>query len=90
MTIFFKTNWLRENQFRNVRKWSFEHKDANGKKKKHVFLEHEVSDWLHIWTAASSLDIKGNKAIKKALTGRFPQICDRLWEKGALRTKIEK
>ena len=35
------------------------------KKKKYVLLENEVSDWLQIWTAASSLDVKGNKAIKK-------------------------
>ena len=33
--------------------------------KKRVLLEDEVSDWLQIWTAASSLHIKGNKAIKK-------------------------
>ena len=31
-------------------------------KRKRVLLEDEVSDWLQIWTAASSLDIK---AIKK-------------------------
>ena len=33
--------------------------------KKHVFLEDEVSNWLHIRTAATSLDVKGIKAIKK-------------------------
>ena len=30
-----------------------------------VLLKDEVSDWLHIWMAASSLNIKGNKAIIK-------------------------
>ena len=35
------------------------------KKKKHVLHEDEESDWLQIWTAASSLDITGNKARKK-------------------------
>ena len=35
------------------------------KKKKIVLLVDGVSDWLQIWTAASSLDMKGNKAIKK-------------------------
>ena len=34
-------------------------------KKKRILLEDEVSDWFNIWTAASSLDVKGNKAIKK-------------------------
>ena len=33
--------------------------------KKHALHEDEVSDWLQILIAASSLDIKGNKAIKK-------------------------
>ena len=37
------------------------------KKKKHVLLIDGASDWLQIWTAASSLDVKGNKAIKKKL-----------------------
>ena len=41
------------------------------KKKKHVLRVDEESDWLQIWTAASSLNIKGNKAIKKSLTGWF-------------------
>ena len=35
------------------------------KKKKRALLEDEASDWLQIRTAASSLDVKGNKAIKK-------------------------
>ena len=30
-----------------------------------VLLKDEVSDWLHIWMAASSLNVKGNKAIIK-------------------------
>ena len=33
------------------------------KKKKHILLVDGTSDWLRIWMAASSLDIKGNKAI---------------------------
>ena len=39
-------------------------------KKKRVFLEGEMSNWLCIWTAASSLDVKGNKAIKKKIYSR--------------------
>ena len=35
------------------------------KKKKRVLLVDGASDWLQIWTAGSSLDVKGNKAIKK-------------------------
>ena len=30
-----------------------------------VLIKDEVSDWLHIWMAASSLNVKGNKAIIK-------------------------
>ena len=33
------------------------------KKKKRIILIDEALDWLQIWTAASSLDVKGNKAI---------------------------
>ena len=42
--------------------------------KKSVILVDEAPDWLQIWTAASSLDVKGNKAIKKKfvfLVNRF-------------------
>ena len=35
------------------------------KKKKHVLLVDGALDWLRIWTATSSLDVKGNKGIKK-------------------------
>ena len=35
------------------------------KKKKSVLLVDGASDWLQIWTVASSLDVKGNEAIKK-------------------------
>ena len=35
------------------------------KKKKHVLLIDEALDWLQIWMAASLLDVKGNKGIKK-------------------------
>ena len=33
--------------------------------KKCILLQDEVLDWLQIWTVASSLIVKGNKAIKK-------------------------
>ena len=33
--------------------------------KKHVLLKDEASDWLRILTAASSLNVKGNQAIKE-------------------------
>ena len=33
--------------------------------KNFVLLEDEGSDWLQIWMAASSFDVKGNKAINK-------------------------
>ena len=35
------------------------------KKKKHVLLIDEALDWLQIWMAASLLNVKGNKGIKK-------------------------
>ena len=46
------------------------------KKKKHVLLEDEALDWFQIRMVASSLDVKGNKAIKKkfACLGCFSQI----------------
>ena len=34
-------------------------------KNKRVLLKDEGLDWPQIWMAASSLDIKGNKATKK-------------------------
>ena len=47
-------------------------------KMKSVLLVDRASNWLQIWTAASSLDVKGNKAIKTnlffSLTGWFSQI----------------
>ena len=33
--------------------------------KKRVLLKDEASDWLQIWTAASLVNVKINKAIKK-------------------------
>ena len=45
------------------------------KKKKRVLLEDEASDWLQLWTATSSLDVKGNKAIKK----KFVFLTNRLY-----------
>ena len=47
------------------------------KKKKSVLVEDKESDWLQVWSTASSLDVKGKKAIKKiffSLTGWFSQI----------------
>ena len=50
----------------------FEHRDANGnKKKKCILLEDEESDWLQIWMASSSLDIKHNKAIKMSFHAKM-------------------
>ena len=37
------------------------------KKKKSVLPVDGASYWLQIWTAASSLDVKGNKATKKKI-----------------------
>ena len=34
---------------------------------KHILLIDKASNWLQIWSAASSLDVKGNKAIKNKL-----------------------
>ena len=45
------------------------------KKKKHVLLKDEASDWLQLWTKASSLDVKDKKGIIFfSLTGWFSQI----------------
>ena len=65
MTLFRKTNRsARKSIIAYARKYAFEHEDANGKKKKkRILLVDGTSDWLRIWMAASSLDIKGNKAI---------------------------
>ena len=50
-------------------------RDTNGiKKKKCVLLIDGASDWLQIWTAESSLNIKGNKAIKQ----KFVFLCFRM------------
>ena len=35
------------------------------KKKECVLIEDGVSNYLQIWTVESSLDVRGNKAIKK-------------------------
>ena len=67
MTVFRKTNRsARKSIIAYARKNAFVHEDANvNKEKKRVLLHDKASDWLQIWTAASSLDVKGNKAIKK-------------------------
>ena len=67
VTVFKKTNRsARKSIIAYARKYAFEQEDANiDKEKELVLLVDEASDWLQIWTAASSLDVKGNKAIKK-------------------------
>ena len=66
MTVFRKTNRsARKSIIAYAWKYAFEPEDAN--KKKCVLLHDEASDWLQSWTAASSLDVKGNKAIKKLI-----------------------
>ena len=79
MTVFRKTNRsARKSIIAYARKYAFVHKDANvNKEKERVLLPSidEASDWLQIWTAASSLDVKGNKAIKK----RFVFLANLCW-----------
>ena len=41
------------------------------KKTERILLEDKVLDWLQIWTAASSLDVKGNKTEFFFLTNRL-------------------
>ena len=67
VTVFRKTNRsARKSIIAYARKYVFEHEDANvNKKKKRVLLVCEALDWLHIWMAPSSLDVKGNKTLKK-------------------------
>ena len=67
MTVFRKINRsARKSIIAYARKYAFALEDANvNKEKKRVLLHDEAPDWLQIWTAASSLDVKGNKAIKK-------------------------
>ena len=67
VTVFQKTNRsARKSIIAYARKYAFEQEDANVNKEKEVhLLVDKESDWLQIWTAASSLDVKGNKAIKK-------------------------
>ena len=46
------------------------------KKKKRVLLKDKASDWLQVWMATSSLDVKGSKAIKSVFLANrsvFPQ-----------------
>ena len=62
VTVFQKTNRsARKSIIVYARKYAFEQEDANINKEKEVrLLVDEESDWLQIWTAASSLDVKGN------------------------------
>ena len=65
-----RTNWsARKSIIAYARKYAFEQEDANLNKEK------EESNLLQIWTAASSLDVKGNKAIKK----KFVFLANRLF-----------
>ena len=66
VTVFRKTNRSARKSFiAYTRKYAFEHEDANvNKGKEACFTHRRMLDWLQIWTAASSLHVKGNKAIK--------------------------
>ena len=56
VTIFTKT--VRKSIIAYAWKYLFKHKDATGiKKKKHILLEDQASNWLQIWTTASSLNV---------------------------------
>ena len=77
MAVFRKTNQsARKSIIAYARIYAFEHEDANGNKEKEErLLVDGMSNWLKIWTAASSLDIKGNKQLMRilcfSLTGWF-------------------
>ena len=76
MTVFGKTNHL-------ARKYTNCHLNTKTlMDKKHVLLEDEASDWLQLWMMVSSLNVKGNKAIKKqqqhTLIGWFSHIRSQL------------
>ena len=64
MTVFRKPTGQRENQLSRTRSSTKALMEI--KIKKHVLLLDRVSDWLKIWTASSSLDIKGNIVIKNS------------------------
>ena len=65
MTVIGKTNQLARNQV-SCTSGNSRSSMKERKKKKCVLLEDEMSeDWLQIWTAASLLEVKGNKAIKR-------------------------
>ena len=42
---------------------------------KRVLLEHEVSDWLLIWTAVFSLDAKGIFLVNRSVFPKYGYIC---------------
>ena len=68
MTLFRKTNRsARKSIIPYARKYANTRSSTKTlmekKKKKRILLVDGTSDWLRIWMAASSLDIKGNKAI---------------------------
>ena len=77
VTVFWKTNRsARKSIIVYARKYAFEQEDANvNKEKEGVLLVDEESDWLQIRMAASSLDVKGSKAIKE----RFVLLANRLF-----------
>ena len=84
MTVFRKTNRsARKSIIAYARKYAFAHEDANVNKEKEARFTPRRSVGLASnldggISAASSLDVKGNKAIKKkfdfSLTGWFSQI----------------
>ena len=65
MTLFRKTNRsARKSIIAYAWKYAFDMKTLmEKKKKKRILLVDGTSDWLRIWMAASSLNIKVNKAI---------------------------
>ena len=67
-TVFRKTRSERKSISRTCENTHFSTKTLMEiKKKKPFLLVDEASDWLQIWTAPSSLNVKGNKAIKKKI-----------------------
>ena len=78
VTVFRKTNRsARKLIIAYARKYAFK---EDTKKKKRALLVDEASDWLQIWMAASSLGVKGNKAIKK----KFVFLANRLFFKNTV------
>ena len=61
MTVFRKVNWSARKSINTyARKICSTKTLMEIKKKKSVLLVDGASDWLQLWTVASSLDVKGN------------------------------